>query len=365
MNVNVQFDLARALVTAIQHLRLYGADHRTTAASFEDLFVAVRRLLPAAGSITIETAALSPEHQHAAALAAHLNARSIKAITLRPEANRSDLETLVRLLALEPEELIAEGGLADALRQSGTRAIEAREGGAAREALPRREVDPVYGAALILDQQMAEAARGQPVDAARARRSIDDLADAFTKNPVAIWSAIANRRHDELDPMHGVSTAVMTIAVADALEVSNDGRIDLGAAALLHDIGMAALSPAARARERTVEGAQDSWRHPAEGGYLLRDAEDGGTLAMIVAMEHHLPSLQRLDASPPSRLIGLADYVDAVTAARVSGLRRQTMDGVLARLLAGEGPSFDPVHVRLLAAVIHDAAVAGVDFWRA
>lgn len=363
MNVNVSFDLARALVTAIQHSRHYGADHRTTTASLENLFIAVRRHLPAKGSATVEIAALPPENQHAAALAAHLSARSVLALTVRAETTLKDLETLVRLLALEPEELIAEGGLADALRQSRVRAVEVREAGPAREARGQGGGSPVRAATMILDHLMSEAARGQPVDIARARDAIEDLAHGFAKDPGPIWQGVAGRTHDELDPMHGVSTAVMTIAVAEALDVSDQSRIDLGVAALLHDIGLATLPAAVRGRERTAEGAQDSWRHPAEGGYLLRDAEDGGTLAMIVAMEHHLPALHHIGALLQSRLVGLVDYVDALTTARAAGLRRHTIDSVMTHLLAGEGPSFDAVHVRLLAAVLHDAAVAGVDFW--
>jgi HD-GYP domain-containing protein (c-di-GMP phosphodiesterase class II) len=363
MNSDSSSDLARALVTAIQHLRHYGADHRATVASLEDLFITMRRHLTAAGPVRIEVAALFPEHRHAVALSAHLSARSIQALTLRAETTLTDLAALVRLLALEPEELIAEGGLADALRRSRVPSIEVSEARPARESAAREGSDPVRDARITLDYLMIEGSRGQPVDIARARHVIEHLALSFAKNPIPIWHSVASRTHDELDPMHGVSTAVMTIAVADALEMPDQARIDLGMAALLHDIGLAVLPTAVRARERTAEGAQDSWRHPAEGGYLLRDAEDGGTLAMIVTMEHHLPALHRAGALSHSQLVGLADFVDAMTTARAKGLRPQTVDAVIGHLLAGEGPQFDAVHVRLLASVLHDAAVAGVDFW--
>jgi len=364
MNRDPTADLARALVTSIQHSRHYGADHQAATASLEDLFTVLRRHLTPSGPIRIEVAALPPENQHAVALAAHLSARSIQGLTLSPETTLSDLAALVRLLTLESEELIAEGGLATSLRQGGVRSIEVREIGPVRETTEREGSDPVRAVVITLDHLVTEAARGQPVNITPARRTIEDLVHGFARNPVPIWQAIGERGHDELDAMHGVSTAVMTIAVAEALETAVQSRIDLGVAALLHDIGLAALPHPVRVRERTGEGAQDSWRHPAEGGYLLRDAEDGGMLAMIVAMEHHLPALHGGNVLAHSRLVSVADYVDAMTAARVPGLRRQTMDTVMEHLLAGEGPRFDPVHLRLLAGVLHDAATAGVDFWR-
>lgn len=371
MNTDAAADLARAFLTAIQRSRHYGPDHRATMGSIEDLFIMLRRHLAALGALTIEadsdwlrvsTAAIPIEDQHAGPLAALLEARRVQAVTVGQEATLKELAALIRLVALEPEELIAEGGLAESLQQAGARAIEVVDKGAAVPALVPHE-EPLATAALTLDHLMAEAAKAHPVDLAKAREVIEELARAFSRNPLRIWQAVSNRSHDELDAAHAVSTAVMTMAAAEAMEVTEQTRIDLGIAALLHDIGLAALPLAARGRERTAEGAQDSWRHPAEGGYLLRDAENSGRLAMVVALEHHLPALQRSDALPQSRLVGLADYVDAMTAGRVPAVRPMSVEAVLDRLISGEGPLFDPVHVRVLAAVFHDAATAGADFW--
>lgn len=373
MNIEGAAALARAWITAIQHSRHYGPDHRATAGSIEELFITMRREMRTLSALRIEadlhwlrisTATLPVEDQHAGPLTAHLRARRIQTLTLRPEVTLNELATVIRLLAVEPEELIAEGGLVESLQKAGVRAISVTEAGdASTPVRAARGDDPTLIAASALDQLMTDVAKAQPADLARARQAIEDLARAFSRTPLPIWHAVAARSHDELDPIHGVATAVLTMAAAEAMEVLERPRIDLGIAALLHDIGLAMLPPHTRGRERTVEGAQDSWRHPAEGGYLLRDAEHGGNLAMVVAIEHHLPALNRSDVLPQSQLVSLADYADAMTAGRVPAVRRLTLDGVMDRLLAGEGPKFDPVHVRVLAAVLHDAAVAGADFW--
>ncbi|GEM_PF-2602267 len=373
MSVEGATDLARALATAIQHSRHYGPSHRSTVGSIEELFVKISGLLGTLNTLRIEvnpdwlwiaTAAIPREDVHAGPLTAHLMARRVQSLLIRPEVSARETAELVRLLALEPEALIASGGLAEALAAAGVYGIdvvEARPGPRQLGSLPIGGAVPA--AVSALERLMDEAARTQPLDLARARQAIENLADALSRDPPVVWRAVAGRTHDELDPMHAVATAVMVLGAAEAMEVLDQPRIDLGMAALLHDIGLAVLSPPARGRERTVEGAQDSWRHPAEGGYLLRDAEGGGSLAMIVAMEHHLPALHRSNLLFQSQLVGLADYVDAMTSARVPGLRRLTMDAVMDQLIRGKGPQFDPVHVRVLAAVLHDAAIAGADFW--
>lgn len=371
MNIDAAAELARAWVTAIRHAKHYGVDHRATAGSIEELFIGVRAHLQTPGALRIEadadwlrfdTAALPVEHKHAGTLAAHLVARRIRSLALRPEVALNDIGVLIRLLALEPEELIAAGGPVEALQQAGARGIEVTESGAAAPERRAPGSDPVGAAASTLAQLMAEAVEAH-VNLARAQQAVEKLAGALSRTPLMVWRAVAPRAHDELDPMHGVATAVLTMAAAEAMEVAEQPRVDLGVAAMLHDIGLAALPPHRRGRERTAEGAQDAWRHPAEGGHLLREAENGGSLAMVVAMEHHLPALHRSDVLPQSRLVSLADYVDATTTARIPPLRAGTIDSVMEHLLAGEGPQFDPVHVRVLAAVLHDAAVAGSDFW--
>ncbi len=372
MNIDAAAELARAWVTAVRHARHYGVDHRATAGSIDELFIGLRAHLQTPGALRIEadadwlrigTAALPVEHKHAGALAAHLVARRIRSLALRPEVALEDIRTLIRLLALEPEELIAAGGPVEALQQAGAHGIDVTEaGGATPEQRRASGADPVSAAASTLAHLMAEAVEAQ-IDLARARQAVEELAGALSRTPLIVWRAVASRAHDELDPMHGVATAVLTMAAAGAMEVAEQPRVDLGVSAMLHDIGLAALPPHRRGRERTTEGAQDAWRHPAEGGYILREAENGGSLAMVVAMEHHLPALHRSDVLPQSRLVGLADYVDAMTTARILPLREKTIDSVMEHLLAGEGPQFDPVHVRVLAAVLHDAAVAGADFW--
>lgn len=372
MSVEGATDLARALSTAIQHTRHYGPSHRSTAGSIEELFVKISGLLGTLNTLRIEvnpdwlwiaTAAIPREDVHAGPLTAHLMARRVQSLFIRPEVSARETAELVRLLALEPEALIASGGLAESLAAAGVHAIDVVEDrpGRRQGSLPIGGAVPA--AVSTLERIMDEAARTQPLDLARARQAIEDLSGALSQDPSVIWRAVAGRTHDELDPMHAVATAVMVLGAAEAMEVLDQPRIDLGMAAFLHDIGLAVLAPAARGRERTVEGAQDSWRHPAEGGYLLRDAENGGSLAMIVAMEHHLPALHRSNLLPQSQLVGLADYVDAMTSARVLGLRTLTMDVVMDQLIRGKGPQFDPVHVRVLAAVLHDAAIAGADFW--
>jgi len=83
---------------------------------------------------------------------------------------------------------------------------------------------------------------------------------------------------------------------------------------------------------------------------------------MIAAMEHHRVIVDGpRTTAPASQLVALADYVEAMTCGRVGGLRPSGLGGLVTALLAGEGPAFPAVHVRVLAAALTQAAASGVE----
>jgi HD-GYP domain-containing protein (c-di-GMP phosphodiesterase class II) len=283
-------------------------------------------------------------------------------LTIEREATEEAVATLIRLLALEPEELIAEGRLSEALRSAGVSRI-AVESGEARAVRPTSAGEDVFETAVrVVYELIATVEQGGPADVPRARLAVERLMATFGAGRQRLWQDVADRSHDELDPRHAVNTCLLTLFVAEALGLTMQPLTDVGAAALLHDIGLAALPWERRLQERTVNGPDSEWRHPAEGAYVLRHLGGRESLPMIVAAEHHLPALKDPSVLPQARLVGLADYADALTCGRVPAMRRASVGTLLSELLAGGGPAFDPVHVRVLARLLADAVAAGVEF---
>src|SRR2546426_12539622 len=114
----------RTLLVAVQQVRLYGGDHPAAREASEQFFRVVQAGLEQAPvqieiderTVIVQAIPQPTEDRHVPQLRAHLAARRIAGLVLHKEANAEAMIGLVRLLAKEPEELLAAGGLADALR---------------------------------------------------------------------------------------------------------------------------------------------------------------------------------------------------------------------------------------------------------
>ncbi|TMJ13170.1 MAG: hypothetical protein E6G98_00925, partial [Bacillati bacterium ANGP1] len=120
----LHLEAVRTLLVAVQQVRLYGGDHPATRDAAEQFFRIVQPDLQQAPvqieiderTVIVQAIPQPTEDRHVPQLRAHLAARRIAGLVLHKEANTEAMIGLVRLLAKEPEELLAEGGLADALR---------------------------------------------------------------------------------------------------------------------------------------------------------------------------------------------------------------------------------------------------------
>ncbi len=364
-------EIAQALFAAVQQVRHYGAMHpaaRQAGSQFHRSIEALggRRAVDIEvtdRTLVVQSVPLTVQDPQAAQLRAHLAARRVRRLTIEREAGEEAVVTLVRLLALEPEELIAEGGLVDALQSAGTSGITVESLEATGAPRPLAAGENVYAIAVrVLHEITSAVEHGSPADVPRARLAVEGLVAALDVARPQLWGDLANRSHDELDPQHGANTCLLTLFVAKALGLDAQHLTDVGVAALLHDVGLAVLPWEQRLAERTVRGPLSQWRHPAEGAFVLRHLGGRESLPMIVAAEHHLPALKDPSVLPQTRLVALADYTDALSCGRVPAMRRASLGALLSDLLSGGGPAFDAVHVRVLASLLADASAAGVEF---
>lgn len=363
-------EIARALFAAVQQTRHYGAGHPAAGRAASEFFGTMASDLAHAAvrievderTVLVQAVSLPPEDRQVAQLHFHLVARRIRRVTVERDAGEGAIAALIRLLALEPEEIVAEGGFAEALRDAGVSGVTVQSGDMPAEAPPVPAQDSYAAAVRAAGEISASVEQGDPVDFPRALLTVEELAAALTVERERLWRSVADRGHDELDPRHAVNTSLLTLLMAEALGVPSQSMMDLGAAGLLHDIGLSVLPWEQQMLERTAAGPSAQWRHPTEGAFLLRHLGGRESLPMIVAAEHHLPALGEGSVLPHSRLVGLADYVDALTCGRVPAMRQTSADALVEQLLHGSGPAFDPVHVRVLADLLHRQEAAGTTF---
>jgi hypothetical protein len=360
--------LTRLLIAAVQQVRHYGPQHPMAAESVQRLDAAMREELrrgpviqwEAAGDWLIAQGAALPDgDRYAQELRRHITSRGIARVTIFPAVNSEGLRTFIRILSREPEELIAAGGIVEAVRSAGVPGVEV-DAPTTDVPLPP-ETDEYREACAAASEIFAAVERGDTsIDAHRVHTAVEPL--AVRDDPLPLWRQVVIRAHDELDAAHAVNVAFLTIHITQMLGLGRAEQMGLGIAGFLHDLGMARLTWEERLAERTRSAGARPLRHAAEGGLLLRHVGGPNSLPMLVAMEHHLVFAGDGGELPPhSRLVALADYVDAMTCGRVVGVRPATIGGLLRALLSGDPPVFDPVHVHALVALTGQVSSAGVD----
>jgi len=173
----------------------------------------------------------------------------------------------------------------------------------------------------------------------------------------APWEGI-----DRWQAVHAHNVCVLAQALARGAGVSSAMNVELGIAALVHDIGRLELPDEVLQRELESLSENDLelvYDHPATGFAALAAVAQVPVLGLIVAYEHHLAyngtGFPRLAhprrPHPATRVVALADaYVILHTARGARGLT--TRESALAWLQHRSGTAFDPWWCDALRAIV-------------
>jgi HD-GYP domain-containing protein (c-di-GMP phosphodiesterase class II) len=128
---------------------------------------------------------------------------------------------------------------------------------------------------------------------------------------------IIYRRSPESDPyLHAFNVCALSMSLAQQLEFQEEMVLEIGLAALLHDIGYHLFPPLEPSDTATitVDEKKRQWEHPIRGAKMLAATPDLPVLVPIVAYEHHL----HYDGGgyPPQerpRQLNLASLITSIT----------------------------------------------------
>lgn len=158
------------------------------------------------------------------------------------------------------------------------------------------------------------------------------------------------REHSLFTYLHTCNVATLGMSFGLSLGLQGEAAFDLGAAALLHDVGKVLVPKAIL--EKPAKLDEEEWklvrRHPEMGARMLLKQPDASHLAVVVAFEHHMhfdgvggypkapfgPSLQ-------SQLVAIADTFDALFGKRSYHARYDVMQA-LEVLQAERGRMYNP-----------------------
>ncbi len=221
--------------------------------------------------------------------------------------------------AVEPEPSRRDAGARGRSRSRAAAAVAPAE-----EPAPETPMPAAYETGLALVQRVftARDLRAE-VDLGEVRYALYDLLEVLREDPGAILPEVFRPRLPDWFERHHVNVAVLAILTGDLMKGSLSEVVDLGTAALLHDIGMLENREVwdvdMKLPPKVFEQAIRS--HPEEGFRRLQDVAGMTSSIDRIVLEEH----ERMDGTgypeglagdaihPGARILAVCDSLEALT----------------------------------------------------
>lgn len=340
MQPELFLDLAHQLMAAQQVAAMYPERHPRVDAAVAELHARVAdlvrdgseiRIALAEQELVVDDAPVPLDSDVLRRLAQVMARQGATRIVVAPGVRDWELSALVEALSTSAEVLSAAGGIARLLEARGVRHVAA---GPARlatgvDAGPSRPLAAawdIYSAGLTavrrLRSRLDEGITPQAMQ--EATRLAAALAGTVQQHPDVFILLQQLKVHDEYTYTHSLNVTMLSLVIAQGLDVPAEHHADIALAALLHDIGKELVPSHVlnKPGRLTDEEWQVMQRHSADGAkMLLRSAEAGG-LPVVVAYEHQLayendnPDHGRWPLHFVSQLVCIPDVYDALRSHR-------------------------------------------------
>jgi HD-GYP domain-containing protein (c-di-GMP phosphodiesterase class II) len=327
-----------ALTRVWSDVRLYPVTHPVIAERLAEAQTLLESALDGRPALTIKNVdgdlvygarRLFRSRPRPAGLIAALNRLSIGCVTLTRGATAEELSSLCRALAEDSGDLSDSAAVRRYLEEHAAQHVEVdglmlRPDDEPAEQLP---VMQLYDSTMDVARQVMQSARlGQRMDVAGAQSVTSKMVAEMTQHPSTALGLASLRGHDEYTFAHSVHAALLCLAFGDFLGMNEEELTHLGTAAMLHDVGKAAVP--IEVLRKPAKLSEVEWdqmtRHPWQGALMLLEYENLPPIVPLVAFEHHIgcsysgyPKVaHRRELSLPSLIVSLADVYDALTTHR-------------------------------------------------
>jgi putative nucleotidyltransferase with HDIG domain len=155
---------------------------------------------------------------------------------------------------------------------------------------------------------------------------VQSLSVAMHAERATVLPLLRLKEFDQYTTTHSMNVSVLTMALAEALELGSAQVRAVGVAGLLHDVGKVRVPREVLLKPGKLTDTEraEIQRHPVEGARILLAGHQPLDLAAVVAYEHHLlldgrgyPCRHsRRDAHYGSRLVHVCDVYDALRTRR-------------------------------------------------
>lgn len=346
-------------------MALYGFGHPRAQQAVARLHLRLERLLEGESELAmvllgeelfVQGRPFTRTSQQAPAVIRRLRRRGLEHVTFRMGVTPVEVkEFLIELAAADDAPVTARPHI-----QIGRIELDERELGGpdSRDGRKgRRKVPTVRDRIELLAEVFAGFASGHALAVGDLEAVVHALLDNLDRDGDPLHQLAPWQGELRWPAVHAQNVAAMSIGLARLGRISHASCVDIGLAALLHDVAKLFLPPEVVERELELTGAELELLldHPRGGLEALLASEQLPPLVLIVTYEHHLnynstgyPRLQRpRRPHPASRLVALADAFDTLHTARGShGLA--TRETTLAWLSSHAGSGLDPGPVHAL-----------------
>lgn len=211
----------------------------------------------------------------------------------------------------------------------------------------------------VTREVMTSARLGRSAGLKRVKRAVQGIVDAILTDAASLLGLTTLREFDEYTFVHSVNVSILAVALGRRLGLTKPQLLDLGLAALLHDIGKSRIPLDLLNKRGSLDDRERAilQTHTWQGVLSMFAMPTGSARpwrAMTTAYEHHM----RIDLSgypKPSRtrrltlyskIIAVADGFDAATTTRVYQDTPWTPADVLRGMRDNTRLGLDPVVVK-------------------
>ncbi len=214
----------------------------------------------------------------------------------------------------------------------------------------------------VITDVMEHVKLGKALRLKRAKRVVQTMIDQLLAAETNLLGLTNLRCHDEYTYNHSVNVGILSIAIGQRVGIARNRLVDLGMAAVFHDIGKSCIPLAVLNKPAPFN--EQEWavirRHPVLGVKELLKLKGADALTARImqgAFEHHLnldgsgyPNVEYpMGVSLSGRIVAIADCYDALTSARVYRRIADPPDVTLRYILQKSGTLYDPILAKLFA----------------
>ena len=365
MKENIQNSF-KDFMTALQTAKLYGLEHPITGRSVKKAYLSLRDILSQREELVIgiigEELAFEKEiffdlSKLLKQMIIHLKERGIERISFNRSLYEEELSNFIAFLVMPKEEI--KGDLANLLSRKGIKNISVGRvggsGGAGKYKVSQQmSIAESYQNSLNeVSGSLTKVLNRETLDGISLKLTVSNIINNLSGYYQQSLKLITLKRYDEGTFVHLMNVSILSMYFSSRLGFSRDVVLDIGVAALLHDLGKLHISRKVirKTGKLSPEEFAQIESHTVLGAKLLTEyVEAIGFMPAVVSFEHHikydLSGYPKLTFSTKqhiaSSIVSICDVYDALSERR-SYKADYPPEMIYDIMIKGKNTAFDPV----------------------